>query len=179
MTGNPRRQHAVEHIDTTRDHLDELIRLTEPHRITWFISRQVRRRIVDRAHHLFLRLADADATDRITIELHLHQPLCALLTQVGERAALHDREQQLLAREIGILIMPTPATLLPIERQLQTLCRVIALAGIWRALIESHDDIAAECRLNLHRLLRTQEHRRTIEVTLKPHAVWFDLAQLS
>ena len=63
-------------------------------------------------------------------------------------------------------------------RHLQTPSRVIVFARPRRAFVEHHRDIAPERGLDLHRDLRRDERRRTIDVVLKIDALFRDLAQL-
>jgi hypothetical protein len=53
-----------------------------------------------------------------------------------------------------------------------------AVGGIFRALIERHDDVGAQADLSGHGTLRTEEVRGAIEVRTKRHALVGNLAQV-
>ena len=82
----------------------------------------------DAVEHVDVARDHLHAANRVAVEFHLHQLLRALLAQVCERAPLHDREQQ-LTRPVRVFVMPTAAALLPAQRQLETLRRVVPLTG--------------------------------------------------
>src|SRR5213076_1326026 len=67
----------------------------EPHRVTRLVAWQKRLTRFDRANHLFLRLADADAADGIAVEIKIDNRLRASLTQFVKRRALDDSESKL------------------------------------------------------------------------------------
>ena len=51
-------------------------------------------------------------------------------------------------------------------------------AWMRRTLVESHDDVRTEILLDLHRTLRTNECRRTVEVILEVDSLLGNLPQL-
>src|SRR4030095_209681 len=53
----------------------------------------------------------------------------------------------------------------------------VARAGVRRAFVEGHADIAAESGLDRHGLTRAEKHRCAVDVILKVHAFLGDLAK--
>ena len=94
ISGESCRQDAIEHVHPTRDQLQQLGRRTEPHRVTRFVPRQQWLSPFDSSHHFILRFAHAHAADGVTIEIKLDNCLRALFSQVLERSALNDAEEQ-------------------------------------------------------------------------------------
>src|SRR5437588_6245611 len=85
-------QYTIEHIHPARYHFQQLRWGAEPHSVTRLVTWQKRLTRFDRANHLFLRLADADAADGIAVEIKVDNRLRASLTQFVKRRALYDSE---------------------------------------------------------------------------------------
>src|SRR5436190_13293308 len=85
-------QHAIEHVHPTRDHLQQLRRCAQSHGVAWFVSWQKWFSRFDSSHHFLFRFADANAPNRVTIEVELNDCLRALLAQIIKRRALDDAE---------------------------------------------------------------------------------------
>ena len=49
---HPRRQHAVEHVDPARDHVEDPVGVADPHEVARPLRREERRRPLDRVHRL-------------------------------------------------------------------------------------------------------------------------------
>src|SRR5688572_20519623 len=64
VAGVTGRHDAVELVDAARDALDEVLRRTCPHQISWGRNRQPCGCLQDNLIHLVYRLADAQAADR-------------------------------------------------------------------------------------------------------------------
>src|SRR5579862_7985055 len=68
VSGVPRRQHAVEHVDAGQDARDDVLRGADAHQVTRLVVRKTRRRMVEHAHHLVLGLANGQTADRVAVE---------------------------------------------------------------------------------------------------------------
>jgi hypothetical protein len=97
--------------------------------------------------------------------------------QVPERAALDDAEERAPARRIG-LAPRRLAALLPAGGALERFLVVVARRLRGRALVEGHEDVAAELQLQPGRLLRRQLLPAAVEVAAEDRALLADLALL-
>ena len=128
---------------------------------------------LDGVHHFGLRFADADATDRVTVEVHRDQFLRTTLAELGGIGALHDAEVQ-LALGAGLL----GADGGPVERTLDGGLQVTVGCPVWGAFVEQHCDVGAKFALDGHRFPRTKEEHLAAEVRAKLDAVVSHLANL-
>src|SRR5258705_10646374 len=88
-------QHAVEHINASRDEFHHLCWGAEAHGVPRFIRRQEGFGEFDSLHHFVFRLADTDATNGVTIKIHLHEGPGALLAHISVVSALNNSEDVL------------------------------------------------------------------------------------
>ena len=106
----------------------------------------------DDAPHLFLRLADADAADRIARQVEVCQRRDRLLAQALEHAALYDAEQRVRVGELLELGLradgPAQAHAHGARHGLDAGDATFDLVG--GALVELHRDVAVEHVLDLH-----------------------------
>src|SRR5206468_7539934 len=112
-----------------------------------------------RLHHLRLRLTDAHAADGVAVELQRDDGFGAFFAERGVAAALHDAENQ-LARSPGLFATFTR----PAHRSFDGQALVLRGRVVRRAFIERHRDVRTERALNLHRFLRTEKQRRTVQM---------------
>src|SRR5207247_11426756 len=75
-------QHAIEHVGSARDHLQQLRRRAQSHGVTRLVFRQERLTRLDRPNHFFLRLTAADAANRVTIKIKIDNRLRTFLEQL-------------------------------------------------------------------------------------------------
>src|SRR5215472_12934839 len=78
MARRTRRQHAIHHIHTHAGVLLDLIGIADTHYVTRLALRKQRKDLADYLEREFARLADAEPADRVTVEVHLNQPLGTL-----------------------------------------------------------------------------------------------------
>src|SRR5262249_31972783 len=69
ISGESRRQHAIEHVHPARDHFQHLRRCAQSPPVTWFARRKNRSRRFNRTHHFLLWSTDAPPADRVAIEI--------------------------------------------------------------------------------------------------------------
>ena len=169
-----RRVDAVEHIDAALHALDEAVRRANAHEVARLVLRQKRRRVLEHLVHELLRLADREAAYRVARQVHRRRLAGAPLAQVFVHTALHDAEEALVRGRHRLL-----ATLEPADRALRRLLRVVVVGRIRHTFIERHDDVRAECHLDLHRDFRREELLRAVDVRAERHALLCDLAQIA
>jgi hypothetical protein len=92
VPGQPRGQNAVKHVDPTGDQLDHLRRRAQAHRVAGLIRRKQRRHPFRDAHHVLLRLADAQPADGVAVKTHRHEFAGRFFAQILIHTALHDAE---------------------------------------------------------------------------------------
>ena len=173
-----RRQHAVKHVHAERNHLEQLRRSAETHRVTRLVRRQEGRRRAHLFQHLRLRLAHAHAAHRVSGKVQRRERLRRLATQVVERRALHDGEDVMAGREKAALGGDRAALARPPQTSRHGTRARVAFAGPRRTFVDDHRDVAAEVLLDRHDLARPEKQFRPVEVRLKRHAVVPDIAQL-
>jgi hypothetical protein len=128
--------------------------------------------------HLVLGLAHGDAAHGVAGEVHLDQRLQRFLAQIGVHAALHDAEQGVgVAQALELLL----GALGPAAAHLHGLARfglggLLAVGLVGRALVELHDDVRIQDRLDLHADLGRHEELVAVDGALEVHASFGDLA---
>src|SRR6516162_7078674 len=95
VTRESRWQNTIEHVQAARDQLQQLRRSSQSHGVTRFVRRQCRFARFDRAKHFFLRFANADPADCVSIEIKIDNCLRALPTQLFKRRALDSTDNKL------------------------------------------------------------------------------------
>jgi hypothetical protein len=131
------------------------------------------------AKHRLLPLAHRKAADRVAVEADGDQRLGALAAQAFVERALLDAEQRRLPRVVLAGVERRPAAPRPAHRQRHRGGDLVARAVGGGALVEGHDDVAAEQALDLHRALGAEQVARAVEVAGERHALLGDLAQLA
>ena len=165
-------EHAVKHINAAIHALHEAIRAAHAHQIARLVHRHIGHHRVEHAIHDGLRLADGKAADAVAGEIHIAERLRALDAQILVKRALHNAEHGLILARVIFL-----AALRPAVRAEHGLLRGLVVAGIRRAHVKRHGDVAAQRLLNGHAGLRTDEHLAAVEVAAEMHALFLDLAQ--
>ena len=89
------RQHAVEHVDAAGDHLEDPLRVADPHEVAGLAGRQQRRRPADRVEHLLPVLPDRQPAERVAVEVERRDLLDRAPAQLRIGAALGDAEDEL------------------------------------------------------------------------------------
>src|SRR5262249_15407351 len=149
-TGGARRQHAVEHIDTGLDHLEDPLGVADSHEVAGLLRRKERRYPVGRLEHRAPVLADREPADRLPVDVELAQLLDAARPDVAVDAALVDRDPELSFGAAGVALASGPLGRAP---------HGILKFGVRDAgrghLVEAHRDVAAEVALD-----RSGEFRR-------------------
>jgi len=187
MAGGARRQHAVHHVHAHAGVLLDLVGVAHAHQVTGLVRGQQRQHLGDGLLRQFARLAHAQATDGIAVEIHLNQPLRALAAQIFIGTALHDAKEALLAAlefvaprhffAVGTKVIQRPPR--PGHGEPETLLRPGTLCWIFGALVEGHGDVGAEGDLHVHGVLGSEEVAAAVQMGAKAHALVADLAQLA
>ncbi len=177
VPGDPGRQDAVEHVHTEGDHLQDLGRSPEPHRVPRAVGRKKGRRRTDLLQHFRFRLAYTHSADRISREIQCPQCLGRLAAQVVKSGALDDCEEVVALRQKPRLFGdplaldgPLPA---PLDRGLASL----PCAGPRWTFVEDHGDVGAQVCLDRHDFAGPEEELRTIQVGGEGDAVVPDVAE--
>src|SRR5439155_15739913 len=97
VAGVPRGQHAVEHVDAACDALDEIPGRAGAHQIPRPILRQSPSRVAHDGIHHVDGLANAEAANRIPLEVNRNGRVGTLVPQALENASLDDTELGLTA----------------------------------------------------------------------------------
>src|SRR5581483_12482312 len=90
MPPQPRRQHAVEHVDAARDGLEQVARRADSHQVPWAVLGQRRAGGLERGPGLASGLPDAQTADTVAVEAQRAEGPGGELTEVRVGAALHD-----------------------------------------------------------------------------------------
>jgi hypothetical protein len=114
------------------------------------------------AQHVFLRLADRQAADRIAVEVHAGQFARGLVAQVLEHAALHDAIQR-----VGIAGMRCLGALGPAQAHPHRIGGLALGGGVGRAFVKDHHDVGIQRALDLHRNFGRQEQLVAVDRRLR------------
>src|SRR5215211_4843808 len=97
VTGQARRQHAVEHVYPERYDLQDADGVPDPHKVPWLLGGQPGRSEGQRLEHLLSGLTYRQAPHSVPVEPDLDRPPEALLPEVGVKPTLHDPEEGLIS----------------------------------------------------------------------------------
>ena len=96
MSGDPRREHAVEHIYAALNAFEKAVRAAYAHQIPRLILWQIIHAFIHHVIHDIFRFAYAQAADGVTRQIHFDDLLSALLSVILIYASLHYAEQALV-----------------------------------------------------------------------------------
>jgi len=161
------RHHAIEHVDSPRDPLEQIDRAANPHQVPRLVRGEGRGRDIQDAIHFFRRLADAQAADGVAIKTDLDQLLGALASQIGIEPPLDNRKLGLIFSNRGCLASSRPP-----DRSVHRIAKRLDRIGKRDHMIQDHGDVAAEFFLNADRIFRAQVNRRAIEMGFERRAVF-------
>src|SRR5262249_58757199 len=97
VTSVARRQNAIEHVNTARHRLDEIMRRADTHQITRALIGKHWRRFGDDPEHHLLRFADGKAADRVAVKIHAGKFAGTFDAQREVVATLYDTKQCIAA----------------------------------------------------------------------------------
>ena len=92
MASVSRRIYTVEEINTTFYTLQNISRGTHTHKIGWLVHREIRYHLIQNVVHFLMGLANCQTADRITVQIHLSDPLGMLDTDIFIDSTLIDAE---------------------------------------------------------------------------------------
>ena len=92
MASVSRRIYAVEEINATLYTLQNISRGTYTHKVGWLVHREIRYHLIQNVVHFLMGLANCQTADRITVQIHLSDPLGMLDTDIFIDSTLIDAE---------------------------------------------------------------------------------------
>src|SRR5438128_4740765 len=92
VAGVARRQHAVEHVDSGRDRLDDVLGRADAHEIARLVLGKPRRGVGEDPALVALGLAHREPADRVALETDARQTRKGVLTHALDDYALGDAE---------------------------------------------------------------------------------------
>ena len=92
MASVSRRIYTVEEINTTFYTLQNISRGTHTHKVGWLVHREIRYHLIQNVVHFLMGLANCQTADRITVQIHLSDPLGMLDTDIFIDSPLIDAE---------------------------------------------------------------------------------------
>lgn len=95
MPSESRREHAIEHVDSSKNPLDEVLGSSEPHKIVRFLCREGWSDHVEDADKILFRLSDAQPPESDSWSIQTAEELSGLLPQVFIDHSLDDGEKRL------------------------------------------------------------------------------------
>ena len=104
----PGRHHAVEEVDAGRDGVEDVLRAADAHQVARSVGRQEVRRHLERLADRLGPFADADAADRVAVEILGDEGFRAFCAEVRMRAPLNDPEKGLIGAPVGRLAARRP-----------------------------------------------------------------------
>src|SRR6266704_2480430 len=93
IAGVARRQHAVEHVDSGRDRLDDILGRADAHEIARLVGGEPRRGVGEDPALVALGLAHREPADRVAVETDARQTREGFVAQALDHAALDDAEE--------------------------------------------------------------------------------------
>ena len=172
VPGASGRHHAVKHVDSVEDPVDEILGCSDAHQVARAVFREERGGRGKVFQHQPLGFPDAEPSDRVTVKTDCRQLLRAPPAEIGIDAALDDPEEGLRPILPALLAAVRPAGGSG-ERPFD----LFPGGGIGGALVEAHHDVAAERLLDLHGRLRAEEMGRTVDMGLKSRPLFRDPPQ--
>ncbi len=172
---------AVKHVHAIGHALHQVFGRAHAHQVARLVRRQAVRRVRHDLQHLVFGLAHAHAAHGVARKVHLHQRVQRFLAQVLKHAALHNAKQRVgVAQALKFVF----AAQCPAAAHLHALARLglggdVALGFVRGALVELHDDVRIQNRLNLHAHLGRHEQLVAVDGAGKVHALFGDLAHLA
>src|SRR4051812_42662001 len=88
----PRRHDAIEHVDTSSNAFDQVLRRSGAHEVAGMVHRQACRRPLSHFVHDVRRLADTEAANGVTLEPERDGGICTRVAEIRKYAALDDPE---------------------------------------------------------------------------------------
>ena len=165
--------HAVEHVHPAGHALDQVLGPAHPHQVARPVGRQARMQVFEHGVALVLGLAHRQTADRVAIETNCLQAVQRAAAQVRMHPALDDAEQRRIIAQFVVRIARPPR---PAQAQLHRAPGHLLAGRVRGALVEDHHHVRIEHLLDLHALLRTQEHPGAVGGRGEGHALLGDLA---
>src|ERR671915_267555 len=153
----PRRQHAVEHVDAAGDDLENAYRVADSHEVARPLARQERRRPRDRVEHHSAVLPHAQAAEGEAVERESGEILDGAAAKVRIGASLGDGEEE-LARSPGSVELASG----PRGRRRRGELEVVPGDVSGRTDVEAHGDVRAEAPLDVGGELGSEAGRTAI-----------------
>jgi len=98
MTGGAGGENAIHHVDTEAGVLLDFVGIADAHDVARLVFGQERQNFRDHFEGELARLANAETTDGVAVEIHFDEALGALAAKIAIHAALNDGEEGLGAR---------------------------------------------------------------------------------
>ena len=95
MAGVPRRQYAVEEIESAADAVEDVRGRADSHEVAGRVLRHPPYEAFEQGSHLVVFLAHRQPAEGVAAKAHLHEPLEALAPQLFVQAPLDDAEEAL------------------------------------------------------------------------------------
>ena len=92
MASVSRRIYTVKEINTALYALQNISRGTHAHKVGWFVHREIRYHFIQNMVHFLVGFANCQTAYRITVQVHLSDPLGMLNTDIFIDGTLIDTE---------------------------------------------------------------------------------------
>ena len=160
-----RRHHAVEHVDSPLDALQQIGRRAHAHQVAGFVAGQQAVEQPDHLVHHRSRFAHGQSPDRIAVGVELPDELGRAGPQIGISAPLHDREQRLIMTVFRLrLPIAVEAPLEPATGQIERAGRIVVRRVARRTLVERHHDVGPDRTLDIDHSLGREQMLRPVDM---------------
>ena len=176
---------AVHHVDAHAGVFDDLVGVADAHDVTGLVGGEQGEGFGDDLACEFARLADAEAADGVSVEVHCDEALGGFAAEMGIHAALDDAEEGLgLSAQLGV-----PGNLMGVGAEVSEgasgpeVCDAEGFAGaffgggIFGALVEGHADVGTEGELDVDGVFGGEEMAGAVEVRAEADAFVGEFAQ--
>ena len=93
-------KNAIHHVDAHVRVLLDFVGIADTHDVARLVFRQQRQNFRNHFKCQLARFADREAADRVAVEVHFDEALCALAAEIAVHAALNDGKKRLGARVV-------------------------------------------------------------------------------
>lgn len=161
VPGVSRREDAVEEVYPPVDGLQDVLDVPHAHQVTGFVLGQEGAAPFKDLEELGLGLTQAEAPERVPVEVHLQEVGDAFFPLVPKDPSLAD-PPQVLGGLPGVEV-PLGAGR-PARRQAHGFLHRFHRRGVGWERVQAHHDVRPQLPLDVHDVLRGQEDLRSIEV---------------
>ena len=165
---------AVEHVDSQRDGLQDVLGLSDSHEVERNLRRDQGAGQADHLPHLLLALPHRKPTYGDSPHRKLQGSPRRKGPEFGIDPPLGNGEEGSRRGQLGV---PLEGPLLPPQSRLQGTADLLSGGGGFDQVVQGHHDVHADLRLHLHHRFRGEEHGAPVQGRTEMNPLFGDLGQ--